>query len=389
MSVLDWACVGVLAACAVPVALFAAYPAALWIITRLRPASAPGAATEPPSVSVLVAVRNGEAVIGDKIRNALAVGNPLGRFQVVVVSDGSTDGTDAVVRSLADPALTFLSFAEHVGKAAALNAGLAECRGEVVVFSDADAILEPGAIEALVRHFDDERVGGVCGQRVIARDGRSMRDAQKRYIRFDSAIKELESRLGRITSNDGKLYAIRRALFQPIPEAVTDDLFVCLSVIRQGYHFVFEPAARAMIRLPSRSPSHEVERRRRIVSRSLRGLGIMRPLLNPHRYGSYALGLLINKVLRRLLPLCLVLVLVATAMLSPRHPAAAVLLAVQGVFYAAALAYPALSRLAGPASRLASVPFYFCVGSWGTLLGVADFLRGRKVARWDPRKADA
>jgi cellulose synthase/poly-beta-1,6-N-acetylglucosamine synthase-like glycosyltransferase len=226
---------------------------------------------------------------------------------------------------------------------------------------------------------------------VLSADGRMLREPQRRYIGFDSAIKALESRCGRITSNDGKLYAIRRALFEPIPEAVTDDLFVCLSVIRQGYDFTFEPKARAFIRLPSRSASHEIERRRRIVSRSLRGIGMMRSLLNPRRYRAYSLGLFINKVLRRLLPVFLILIFVSTAVLSAFHPAAAVLLILQSGFYTVALAYPALARIAskGALERAASVPFYFCVGNYGTLLGLADFVMGRRVARWDPRKTDA
>ena len=379
----------VLALCIALFAGFALYPVILWVLARLRPPVVDGGEANMPSVSMLVAVRNGRSHIGDKIRNALDLDYPAEKLEIVVFSDGSTDETEQMIRQYEGPQVLCLASTEHIGKAEALNRGVRDCHGELLVFSDADALLCREALQRLVRHFADPRIGGVCGQRVIG-DGRMLNDAQHRYVRVDSAIKTLESRFGRITSNDGKLYGIRRNLFQPIPEAVTDDLYSCLSVIRQGYDFIFEPEARAFIQLPSRSAAHEVERRRRIVSRSLRGIRMMQPLLDPRRYGGYAVGLMINKVLRRLLPVCLILVLVSTAFLSAFHPAAAVLLVIQVVFYFTALAYPALARISsrGAIGRAASMPFYFCVGSYGTLLGLADFMMGRKVVKWNPRKTD-
>jgi glycosyltransferase involved in cell wall biosynthesis len=377
------------------VLLFALYPVALWVATRrLPPARTQAALTasgRTPSLSVIVAVRNGQEHIERKIRNALELDYPADRLEVIVVSDGSTDRTVQVIRSLEGPRVRGDALPDHAGKAAALNRAVGLACGEILVFSDADALLEPSAAGALVRHFADPRVGGVCGQRVISRDGKRLREAQAGYIRVDSAIKALESRLGRITSNDGKLYAVRRDLFRTIPPDVTDDLFSCLSVIGQGGRFLFEPQARAHVRLPSRSPAHEVQRRRRIVSRGLRGIARMRRLLNPFRYGVFALGLLINKVLRRLVPPLLIVLLGASALLAPHHPAAALLLVLQAAFYTAAASYPVLTALGagGSVLRAAELPFYFCVGGWGTLLGLADFLRGRSEVRWDPKKSDA
>jgi cellulose synthase/poly-beta-1,6-N-acetylglucosamine synthase-like glycosyltransferase len=387
----------VLALCGAVLAGFVLYLPLLWVAARRRPARRPAPDARLPALSVLVAVRNGADYIERKIDNALALDYPPDRLQVVVVSDGSTDGTASILqarereRDREKPRLKCVVCEEHVGKAEALNRGMRECTGEIVTFSDADALLEPAALSALAAHFGDWGVGGVCGQRVIAGEGRGLRHAQRRYVGFDSAIKALESRTGRITSNDGKLYAIRRDLFRPIPGGVTDDLYVAMAVISQGRDFLFEPAARASVRLPSRNAAHEVARRRRIVARSLRGIREMRRLLDPRRHGTFALGLFANKVLRRLLPVCLILAFASTAALSPFHPAAASFLALQAAFYVAALCHPLLQRVAGNRglSRAASVPFYICVGAWGTLLGLADFLRGRIVSRWDPVKADS
>ncbi len=381
--------ISVAVTCLLAAATIALYPAVLWVVVP-RPRAAPKAPLDSPQVSMLVAVHNGESCIEDKIRNALSLDYPPERFEVVVFSDGSTDGTEAILQRCKGPRVVGRTSADHIGKAAALNRGIHACRGEIIVFSDADALLERGALRALVRHFQNPRIGGVCGQRVISSDGRILEDPQRRYIGFDSTIKTLESRIGRLTSNDGKLYAIRRGLFRSIPEAVTDDLYVCLSIIRQGYDFIFEPEARAAIRLPSLSPAHEVERRRRIVSRSLRGIRMSRDLLDPRRYGMYSISLFINKVLRRFLPVCLILLFVSTAALSAEHVAPAAFLTAQIVCYGAALASPAVVRVVrkGVIHRAASTLLYFCVGNYGTLLGLGDFVSGRKVARWEPRKSD-
>ena len=371
------------------VVVFLGYPLSLWLLARRRKET-PAESSLEPTVSMLVAVRNAEACIGEKIENTFALEFPADRLEMVVVSDGSTDGTEAIVKRIADPRVRFIACAEHEGKTEALNRGIRSCTGDLVVFSDADAFLAPDALRKLLRHFRVPAVGGVCGRRGIRERSSALEAPQSRYIELDSAIKVLESRIGSITSNDGKLYAIRRQLFRPIAAAVTDDLYVALNVVHQGYRFIFEPEALAFVRLPSRNPAHEIERRKRIVSRSLRGIFLRKELLNPFRFGIYAFGLAINKVARRLLPLFLILLFASTAALSLRLPFMRVVLAAQTGFYLAALVYPLLSRWlrSRRLARAAAMPFYFCVGNYGTLLGLIEFARGRKITKWDPKKTD-
>lgn len=348
-----------------------------------------GAALAPaPSVSLLVAVRNGEGLVGEKVRNSLALRHSAER-QAVFVSDGSTDRTVERLRAEAGPGVEVLEVVAHHGKAHALNAGAERCRGEILVFSDADALLPPDALEWLLAPFADQAVGGVCGQRVIQDGGgNGLSAAQGSYIAADSGLKRAESRLGSVTSNDGKLYAIRRSLFRPIAPGATDDLYSCLSVVEQGRRFVFEPRALAFIRTPSRDEGHELARRRRIVSRSLHGISAKRALLNPLRHGAFALQLLVNKVCRRLLPLFLLGLFASSLALSflAPHWIARLALAGQLAFYGLALAQPLLARVPR-LGKLAATARYFCVGNLGTLLGLADFLRGREAVKWEPRKS--
>jgi len=390
MESLEEGLVLVLAASALGVALvFGLYPMLValcaLVARRRRGGAAPGAPA--PSVSLLVALRNAQDLVDEKVENALALGAP----ELVLVSDGSRDATaerlrEAAARAPRATRVTVLELPEHVGKAAALNRGAALCRGDVLVFSDADALLAPDALVYLLAPYADPGVGGVCGQRVLHERGGELGLAQGRYIAADSALKRAESRVGSVTSNDGKLYSIRRALFRPIAAGATDDLYTCLSVVEQGYRFVFEPRARAFIRTPSRSAPHELARRRRIVARSLRGIFLKRALLNPLRFGSFALQLLVNKVFRRLLPLFLVGLFLSSLALSFSRPWALGLLLGQVAFYLLAVAHAACARtpLAGPAA----VAWYFCLGNVGTLLGLGDFLRRRETIKWDPLKAD-
>jgi cellulose synthase/poly-beta-1,6-N-acetylglucosamine synthase-like glycosyltransferase len=366
-------------------------PLLTWAASLFKRSGAAAPAAGAPSVSLIVAVRNAETLVADKIRNALSIECPFPYYEILVVSDGSTDRTEARVQPFLDGRVRLLACPRHEGKARALNRAAASSSGEILVFSDVDGMLASDSMVRLVKAFAAPDVGGVCGQRLIGEDRASLKAAQGLYIRLDSALKRMESRLGTLTSNDGKLYAVRRQLFRDIPDAVTDDLYVCLTVVAQGFRFLFEPEAKVCIRLPSRSPRHEVERRRRIVSTSLRAIWLMKRLLNPLAHGSFALRLLVNKVLRRLMPVFLLGMLVCSALLSSHAALARGLLAVQIGFYLFALSYgvvwqhaPRLPVLTG----LASVAYYSCAGNYGALLGLVDFLAGRRIIRWEPVKED-
>ena len=391
----EWIALGLTGASLALVALvLVGYPLLVSLLARRRADEPVHALADPelPAVSVIVAVRNGEALVADKVANTLALDYPENGLELVVVSDGSTDGTLSALRAVDDTRVVVRHADEHRGKAWALNRAVEEARGDVLVFTDADALLAPDALRRLVDRLGDPAVGGVCGQRRIRGDElaveggpASQGDAQARYISFDSRIKRDESRIGSITSNDGKLYAIRRELFRPVPDAVTDDLFQGLSVVAQERRFVFEPRAVARIRVPSRGARHELGRRRRIVARSLRGIYLNRVLLNPFRHGAFAFQLAINKVLRRLLPFALVALLLASVLLAWTRPLAWGLVVLQLAAYLAAWSLRR-TRTAPKVLRLLS---YFCVGNLGTMLGVMDFAQRRFVSKWDPVKADA
>jgi colanic acid/amylovoran biosynthesis glycosyltransferase len=339
-------------------------------------------------VSVIVACRNPQELLVKKIANTFSLDWPADAIELIVICDGSTDGSARILSESRDSRLRFHCFPEHRGKAAALNLGLEMARGDILVFTDVDALLATDALHLLTRHFADEAVGGVCGQRVLADESKALRDAQASYVDWDSRIKILENRMGSVTSNDGKLYALRATAARPIAEGVTDDLYAALQVIAQGWRFVFEPGARALVRVPARSPEHEIARRRRIVCRSLTGILLCRQVLDPRKFGFFSLALFVNKVLRRLLPLFLALLLVSSGILAVDSLFWGGCFALQLAGYGMALLGAVLPRLPGRLGTLTRKAYYFLLGNLGTALGLWDFLRGRQVVRWEPNKGD-
>ncbi len=271
------------------------------------------------------------------------------------------------------------------GKNACLNDAVAMATGEILIFTDVDAALARDAVRRLVPFFAAPSVGGVGGRRVLAKEKTQLAGVQSWYWKLDAWIKTTESSLGSVTANDGKLYAIRRALVQHIPDGVTDDLYNCLTVLRQRFQFLYTPDAVATVPTPSRSGAHEVSRRRRIVCRGLRGLWLSRALLNPMKHGWLAVRLGINKVLRRLLPVLLVCLFISSMLLSFSSPFHLLLFTVQMLGYAVAMAHPLIGHVAGipkVIKRIANAGYYICLGMVGTWLGLYDFIQGRVATRW-------
>ena len=371
------------------------YPAIIWIISFFleKETPSPEQGSVALSVSMIIALRNSEAIIEEKIKNSLALRYPSGEVEIIFSLDGSTDKTEEIIKGYKNESIKVISSPVHQGKVYALNRAVQIATNDVLVFSDADSIIGKDSLIKMLAHLTDKNVGGVCGQRVIYKDKTELKSAQKGYIKFDSTIKSIESRIGSITSNDGKLYSIRRFLYLPINTAAVDDLYVSLSVIKQGFRYVFEPEAKVHIRVPSRNPSHEIIRRRRIVSTSLRCLFIMKEIFNPAEFGIFSFELFINKVLRRFLPVFLILFFFSNAVLAFYSRWVLALWILQIVGYGIGLTFPVYENvqshnmLAEIIRKISSFLFYFSVGNLGTLLGFIDFLCGRKIEKWEPLKS--
>lgn len=373
---------------------FLLYPVAVRILARFKPPlERPASGNLAPSVALIIPVHNGRHFIESKIANALALGYPRDRLDICVIDDGSTDGTWDLLQSLPDrQRITCLRTGGHGGKNEALNQAVAATQGEIIIISDVDALLASSAVADMATWFADDSIGGVCGQKVIADKPGDLTGAQASYLSYQQRIKLDESRIHSITTNEGKLHALRRDCFQPFCNGVTDDLFNLLSVIKAGRRFIYEPSAIAHIPVPAVSPAHELRRRRRIVHRSLRCMRIHGGIRNVPHTGLYRWMLLTQKVIRRLSSLLLATMVLLNFVLAFFY----------SVFFAVCLLQTLglaafLLRLKHPPRdsgsrlyRLADKVFYFALGNLGTLLGLTDFISSKAPpVKWTPQRASS
>jgi len=346
---------------------------------------------ETPTVSVVVAAHNEVDQIGQRLENLLSLDYPPGQLQIIVASDGSDDGTPAVAAAVArrgGGARVAVLDLPRVGKAAALNAAVEKAAGEVLVMTDANSVFSEQAIRALVRPLADPRVGGVAGdQRYAANPSEAgIARGERSYWDFDRLLKEAESRAGNVISATGAIYAIRRSLFVPVRPDVTDDFYESTGVIEQGKRLVFAPDAVAFEPV-STATGAEFGRKVRIMTRGLRGVLARRRLLNPFRYGFYAVQLASHKLLRRQMALPLMLLLGSSIALWGRGPAFAALAIAQAALYAAGALGIALQGTVIGRNPLLAIPAFFCLVSAASVVATWNVIRGRRIERWQPRRS--
>jgi GT2 family glycosyltransferase len=339
-----------------------------------------------PSVSVVIAAHNEAATIGHKTSNLLALDYDRSRLEVIVASDGSTDGTEEVVQGYADQGVRLLALPRR-GKAAALNAAVDAARGDVVVFSDANSMYAPNALRALVRPFADPAVGGVAGNQCYLPANALHPGAagEQRYWSFDRLLKRAESRAGNTISATGAIYAVRRELVGPVPDGVTDDFFMSTGVIVQGRRLVFAPDAVAYEPIAA-STGAELGRKVRVVTRGLRAVMERRELLDPSRYGFYALQLLSHKVLRRLMAVPLLMIALVSPGLWRRAGGYRAVVVGQVLFYGAAGLGLRSTDSSGGWRRLLTMPAYLCLVNAACLQALWNLARGNRIDRWEPQR---
>lgn len=337
-----------------------------------------------PSVSLIVSAHNEEQSIGEKIENILRLDYPKDRLQIIVASDGSTDGTCAIAEQYHDRGVLLLDL-PRMGKAQALNASVEQAEGEILVFSDANSMFASDAIQKLVRPLADNQIGGVAGDQRYQKQQHTSEQGERAYWDFDRLLKRWESQAGHVISATGAIYAIRRRLFLPVPDGVTDDFITSTRIILQGYRLVFaedasayEPAASAR--------GVEFGRKVRIMTRGLRGVMMVRALLNPFRFGFYSLQLLSHKILRRLIAVPLILLFVLSGFLAVHSTWYLTFFLLQSAFYLSAIGGLAIRNVARGPFKLLVLPSYFCMVHAAALIALMNTLRGHRIDRWEPQR---
>jgi poly-beta-1,6-N-acetyl-D-glucosamine synthase len=309
----------------------AGYPIALSLVTllRFRPVLR---RYEPKTVTIVLPVRNGECWLRSKLESLFALRYPPELVQILVISDGSTDGTDDLAREYAaSRRIEFLRVAGG-GKAVALNAGLDRADGEIVFLTDVRQQLDPDSLKNLVACFADPSVGVASGELVI-REGRTHEEASVGlYWRYEKWLRKRESCIHSVMGATGCIYAIRRALVTPFPPGtLVDDMFLPLSAFFKGYRVIVEESAKAFD-YPTALET-EFQRKVRTQAGVYQIMGLFPQLLTPRN--RMWLAFLSHKLARLLMPFALVLAALASFGLS--QPWRSLALTAQAVFYSIAV----------------------------------------------------
>jgi hypothetical protein len=336
------------------------------------------AGSPPPALSLIVAAHDEETVIVEKVKNALSLDYPRDRLQVIVACDGCSDATAGRARQAGADLVLELP---RGGKIRAQDAAVERAHGEIVAFSDANALWLPDAARALVGAFADSRVGYACGQVqfVQAASGAEASNQEGVYWRYEMAVRGLESRLCSITAGNGAIYATRRHTYIVVDPIMGHDLSLPFNMVKRGLRAVYVPSARACEKMVP-SLGGEFARKRRMMSHTwpilLRG-----GMLSPRGYPpGYAVMIFSHRLLRYCTPALHVLALAANVALLAMGagPLYAVTLALQVALLGAAL-------LAGPLrARPLQIARYYVLSTASPAAGLWDWLRHGTTASWDP-----
>lgn len=335
-----------------------------------------------PLISLIIAAYNEEDSIREKIENTISLNYPTEKKEIIVVSDGSTDNTNEIINSFEEQQnFHSIILEKNQGKTNAVNSAMEVAKGEIIVFTDANVILEDNALIHLVNNFADEEVGCVCGQLSYINDEESgTAETGGLYWRYEEFIKKMESKTGSTMGADGSIFAIRKELFRKLEPFLIDDFSTSMNALFQGYRIVFDPEAKAYERHTTEIKD-EIKRRRRIANRVFNAISYFKKeflklsFLNQIKF-------LFHKYLRYWAGLFMITAFISNAMLFNEGSIYQVFFLLQLIFYVVALLGAFLNKL-DLKMKVFHIPYYFTIMNWMQLLGVIDSLLGRRQVKWN------
>jgi cellulose synthase/poly-beta-1,6-N-acetylglucosamine synthase-like glycosyltransferase len=374
MTILFWALVSLV------IFTYLGYPLVLWIFAKVRPREVHRSKIHPP-VSIIIAARNEAEKIRGKINNTLTLDYPPSLLEVIVASDASDDATDEIVRQYTERGVRLVRATHRGGKEYAQGLAVAIAKGEILVFTDTATILEPDALSRLVENFADPTVGAVSTEDVLT-DAVGTPTSEGLYVKYEMWVRRLESRFHSLVGLSGSCFAIRRELCTEWSPRLASDFMGTLRAARRGYRSVADPSARG--KFPAVvSSQQEIPRKIRTFLRGITVLMANLDMLNPFRYGRFALQLASHKLLRFLAPFLLLAILATTALLMDNHPYRIVFWAQVG-FYTLAVTGGFINML--QRNCIIRVAYYFTMAQWTMLVAWGRYVRGHHQVAWEPSK---
>lgn len=372
-----------------PIYVYLGYPIILFLLSKLIKEKRVNKKACEPTVTLVISCYNEANVIKEKIENSLRLDYPKNRLEIIFVSDGSDDGTDGIISEYTGPYLKLVRQEGRLGKTSALNMAVPLAHGEIIVFSDANAMYKTDVIRTLVQSFNDPSIGYVVGAALYTdSEESSAASSENAYWQYEMYIKKLETRLHSVVGGDGAIYAIRHALYETLDAKDINDFVNPLQIIAKGYRGVFEPGA-ICYEETAGDFQKEAQRKERIVNRSFRGLMKVKSVLNPFKVGFFSFEVISHKLLRWLIPFFVL-----------GFTLGAIYLSISGVLIfqiilTAEILFLWLSTIGYFLSRkknipsVFSMPYYFIAINFSAMLGVLHALRGNIQVTWSSPRGNA
>ena len=364
----------------------------LLLLKRLvyKPESTLYSFTELPSVTLIIAAYNEESIIREKIENTLLLSYPLNKLNYIVVTDGSTDNSAVIVAEY--PQIILMHREGRTGKINAVHRAMQQVNTEIVIFTDANTFLNQDALINISRHYKNQLVGAVAGEKRVRIDQKSDATAGEGiYWKYESKLKKWDSDLNSVVGAAGELFSIRTSLYEPVEkDTLLDDFIISMRIAAKGFKIVYEPEAFAM-ETSSENIKEELKRKVRIAAGGIQSILRLKELLNVFRYPILSFQYISHRVLRwTVIPFLIIFVFALNILIIIQGSSVLYLIFFSGqiIFYmAAALGWLLEKRQLR--NKFLFIPYYFVLMNYAVLAGIKRFYTGAQQVTWDKAKRKA
>lgn len=343
---------------------------------------------DPLKVTLLIAAYNEEDIIEDKVKNTLDLNYPKDKIQIIFITDGSTDRTADRLKGI--DGITLLHEDNRAGKMAAIKRAMPFINGVITVFTDANTFLNKDAILELVKHYQNNNVGAVAGEKRILVDEKA--DASSAgegfYWKYESALKKWDYELYSNVGAAGELFSIRTALYQPVEsDTIIDDHMIAMRIAEKGYTIAYEPNAYAM-ETASANTKEELKRKIRIAAGGIQSILRLKKAANPLYYPVLTFQYISHRVLRwTITPFLLVVAFILNGLIVANDGALLyrILFTAQILFYLLSL-LGLFFESKNIRIKALFIPYYFCVMNYAVVAGIIRYFKKNQSAAWEKSK---
>lgn len=361
---------------------YCGYPVILWLLSKLMSKKVKKEEIIP-YVTLLISAYNEENVIRSKIENTLELDYPRDKLEIIVASE-STDKTNEIVSEYTDKGIILHAFKDRQGKAATLYKVVPLAKGEIIMFSDANAMYKKDALRKIARNFYDDRIGCVSGRLCYKTpgDASSIGESEGFYWKYETVVKELENRLFSLLGANGSIFAIRKKLYFPISQKRGDDFELPIQIAIKGSGVVLEPEALSYEE-SSETIEGEFKRKVRIISWNIKSALILLKEAIKERRLLIPFQLLSHKLIRWFVPLWLILLYISNGLCVTSGLFWTISFLLQTIFYLIAL-FALIFEKRGKYLKLKifSIPLYFTMVNYASLIGILRSFFRKEATKW-------